>query len=265
MAVKELTSQTSGHKTRRPPRVIAGNVIYYILLSIAAFAFFFPFFWAVSTSLKRPAELLLFPPRVFPEIPQWNNYVRVFEKVPFLKWAGNTVFVVTSDHGYFYGEHGLSIERRLPYEESIRTPFIVRYPSVAKAGSRIEELVASVDIAPTVLEIAGAPIGDHIQGRSLVPLLLRAAPDWRQAVYIEFYTYENPFPWLLDMDYRAIRTGRYKYIHWMQHPNENELYDLVEDPYEMRNLVDEPHLAGVVEDLRAEMADAAVAAMGLRR
>jgi multiple sugar transport system permease protein len=64
-------------------------------LTIAALAFFFPFFWAVSTSLKRPAELLLFPPRVFPEIPQWSNYVRVFEKVPFLRWAVNTVFVVT--------------------------------------------------------------------------------------------------------------------------------------------------------------------------
>lgn len=176
-----------------------------------------------------------------------------------------TFILFTSDNGFFYGEHGLSIERRLPYEESIRSPFIVRFPAVAKAGSRIEELVVSVDIAPTVLEIVGAPIGEHIQGRSLVPLLLRTTQDWRQAVYIEFYTYENPFPWLLDLDYRAIRTGRYKYIHWVQHPDENELYDLIEDPYEMRNLIDEPHLAGVVDDLRTEMADAAVAAMGLTR
>ena len=176
-----------------------------------------------------------------------------------------TFILFTSDNGFFYGEHGLSIERRLPYEESIRTPFLVRYPAVADAGSRIDGLVVSVDIAPTVLEIAGAPIGDHIQGRSLVPLLQGDAADWRQSVLIEFYTYENPFPWLLDMDYRAIRTSRYKYIHWMQHPDENELYDLDEDPYETENLIDDPRLAGVVRDLRAEMAAAVLDAMGLAR
>ncbi len=100
--------------------------------------------------------------------------------------------------------------------------FIIFTSDVANPGSQIDELVVSVDIAPTVLDIAGVPIGDHIQGRSLVPLLRGNATDWRQSVLIEFYTYENPFPWLLDMDYRAIRTSRYKYIHWMQHPDEND-------------------------------------------
>jgi arylsulfatase A-like enzyme len=176
-----------------------------------------------------------------------------------------TFVLFTSDNGFFYGEHGLSIERRLPYEESIRTPLLVRYPAVADAGSRIDDLVVSVDIAPTVLEIAGVPIGDHIQGESLVPLLQGSATDWRESVLIEFYTYENPFPWLLDMDYRAIRTSRYKYIHWMQHPDENELYDLVEDPYETRNLIDDPRLAGVLRDLRTEMAAAVLDAMQLAR
>jgi N-acetylglucosamine-6-sulfatase len=176
-----------------------------------------------------------------------------------------TFILFTSDNGFFYGEHGLSIERRLPYEESIRTPLIVRYPAVVEAGSHIDDLVVSVDIAPTVLDVAGVPIGDHIQGRSLVPLLQGKATDWRRSVFIEFFTYENPFPWLLDMDYRAIRTDRYKYIHWMQHPDENELYDLVEDPYETRNLIDDPGMAGIVSDLSAEMAAAALRAMGLDR
>jgi N-acetylglucosamine-6-sulfatase len=174
-----------------------------------------------------------------------------------------TFILFTSDNGFFYGEHGLSIERRLPYEESIRTPLIVRYPAVAEAGSEIDDLVVSVDIAPTVLEIAGAPIGDHIQGRSFVRLLQGDARNWRRSVLIEFYTYENPFPWLVDMDYRAIRTSRYKYIHWMQHPDENELYDLAEDPYETRNLIDDPELAGVLEGLRAELATAVLDAMQL--
>ena len=176
-----------------------------------------------------------------------------------------TFIIFTSDNGYFYGEHALSVERRMPYEESIRAPFIIRYPALVNAGSQIDELVVSVDIAPTVLDVAGAPIGDHIQGRSLVPLLRGTAQDWRQSVFIEFYTYENPFPWLLDMDYRAIRTSRYKYIHWMQHPDENELYDLERDPYEMQNLMDDPRIAGVVSDLRAEMRAAVVDVMGLAK
>ncbi len=176
-----------------------------------------------------------------------------------------TFIIFTSDNGYFYGEHSLSVERRMPYEESIRTPFIIRYPALVNAGSQIDELVVSVDIAPTVLDVAGAPIGDHIQGRSLVPLLRGTAEDWRQSVFIEFYTYENPFPWLLDMDYRAIRTSRYKYIHWMQYPDENELYDLEQDPYEMRNLIDDPRIAGVVSDLRADMRAAVLDVMGLAK
>jgi N-acetylglucosamine-6-sulfatase len=176
-----------------------------------------------------------------------------------------TFIIFTSDNGFFYGEHALSVERRMPYEESIRTPFIIRYPPVAKGGSEIDELVVSVDIAPTVLHVAGAPIGDHIQGRSLVPLLRGTAEDWRRSAFIEFYTYENPFPWLLDMDYRAIRTQRHKYIHWVQHPNENELYDLEQDPYEMQNLIDDPRMAGVVIDLRTEMAAAVLDAMGLAK
>jgi N-acetylglucosamine-6-sulfatase len=177
----------------------------------------------------------------------------------------DTFILFTSDNGFFYGEHGLSLERRLPYEESIRMPLIVRYPGVARAGTQIGGLAVSVDIAPTALDVAGVTIGDHIQGRSLVPLLEGSATDWRESVLIEFYTYENPFPWLLDMDYRAIRTMQYKYIHWMQHPDENELYDLVEDPFETRNLIDDPRMADVVRDLRGEMSAAALEALGLVR
>jgi N-acetylglucosamine-6-sulfatase len=177
----------------------------------------------------------------------------------------DTFVLFTSDNGFFYGEHGLSLERRLPYEESIRTPLIIRYPGVTPAGSQIGGLALSIDIAPTVLDIAGAPIGEHIQGRSLVSLLEGSATHWRESVLIEFYTYENPFPWLLDMDYRALRTTRYKYIHWMQHPDENELYDLVEDPFETRNLIDDPRLADVVRELRAELGTAALEALGLGR
>ena len=174
-----------------------------------------------------------------------------------------TMIVFTSDNGFFFGEHWLSQERRLPYEESIRLPLLIRYPGVARAGSVVDQLSLSVDIAPTVLDLGRAEIGDHVQGRSLVPLLEGADGDWREAVLIEFYTYENPRPWLMDMDYRAVRTDRYKLIHWMQHPDERELYDLALDPYEMNNLVNDPTMRDVVSEMEQELASLVLEAMEL--
>ena len=94
MAVKELEYHTT--RARAPRRRVAVNVVYYVLLTIAALLFFFPFFWTLMTSLKRPAEILLFPPTVFPEVPQWRNYARVFEKVTFVRWTGNTLFIAAA-------------------------------------------------------------------------------------------------------------------------------------------------------------------------
>ncbi len=165
-----------------------------------------------------------------------------------------TVVVLTSDNGFFYGEHGLTHERRLPYEESIRNPLLVRYPPLVPAGSRPEALALTVDLAPTLLELAGAPVSERIQGRSLVPVMRGETPEgWRSSVYVEFYTYENPFPHLMDMDYRAIRTDRYKFVHWVRFPELDELYDLQADPYETNNLIDDPALAPLRDELRAEL------------
>lgn len=177
----------------------------------------------------------------------------------------HTLIVFTSDNGFFYGEHGLSLERRLPYEPSVLMPLVVRYPPLAAPGEEIDDLASSVDIAPTVLDVAGAPISDQIQGRSLVPLMEGTAHDWRTSVLIEFYTYENPMPWLLDMDYRALRTHRYKYIHWIHHPDENELYDVIADPDETRNLIHDPAMAGVVAGLREQLRERVLEAIGLTR
>jgi len=177
----------------------------------------------------------------------------------------NTMIIFTSDNGFFFGEHWLSQERRLPYEESIRQPLLVRYPPLATPGSLIEGLSLSVDIAPTVLEVGRAEIGDHVQGRSLVPLLRGDDAGWRESVLIEFYTHENPRPWLMDMDYRAVRTDRYKLVHWMQHPDERELYDLQEDPFELKNLIDDPAMSEVAAELEGELARLVLEAMGIRR
>ncbi len=172
-----------------------------------------------------------------------------------------TLILFTSDNGYFFGEHGLSIERRMPYDESIRSPLLVRYRPLIGPGTRVGGLALSIDIAPTLLEIGGAGIGSWIQGRSLVPLLTGTADGWRESVLVEFYTYENPMPWLVDMDYRAVRTERYKYIHWVRRGD--ELYDLETDPYEMRNVIDEPDMRDVAERMRAELGRLSLEALGL--
>ena len=173
-----------------------------------------------------------------------------------------TVVLFTSDNGYFFGEHGFSIERRMPYDEAIRNALLIRYPPLARAGARIDALVSSIDLAPTLLDAGRAAIGDHIQGRSLLPLLRGDTAGWPQSVLVEFYTYENPMPWLVDMDYRAVRTRTHKLIHWTHHGE--ELYDLEADPFEVRNRIDDPALTGVATTLRAELAQRSLEALGLR-
>jgi N-acetylglucosamine-6-sulfatase len=98
-----------------------------------------------------------------------------------------------------------------------------------------------------------------------VPLLRGDDAGWRDSVLVEFYTHENPRPWLMDMDYRAVRTDRYKLIHWIQHPDEQELYDLQEDPFELRNRIDDPAMQDVAVELQGELSRLVLEAMGLRR
>ena len=100
----------------------------------------------------------------------------------------DTVVVFTSDHGYFYGEHGLNQERRLAYEETIRIPLVIRYPPLATPGSTPPEMALSIDIAPTLLDIAGLQPGAGMQGRSLVPVLKNEARPWRTSFLIEYFT-----------------------------------------------------------------------------
>ena len=94
----------------------------------------------------------------------------------------NTIVVFTSDHGYWYGEHCLDLERRLAYEEAIRIPMLVRYPPTIKAGSRPEQLVLSIDLASTLLDMAGITPGIHLQGKSWVPIFTGTVNDWRNSI-----------------------------------------------------------------------------------
>ncbi|MBL8208010.1 MAG: sulfatase [Blastocatellia bacterium] len=164
----------------------------------------------------------------------------------------NTVLVFTSDNGYFYGEHGLSVERRLAYEESIRMPLLVRYPKAIKAGTVRTEFALNIDLAPTLLELAGVTAPAAMQGRSLVPLLAGKRTAWRNSFLIEYYT-DKVFPRVLQMGYKAVRNARWKYIHYLELNEMDELYDLKRDPYEMRNLIADPSAAKALAAMKREL------------
>jgi N-acetylglucosamine-6-sulfatase len=164
----------------------------------------------------------------------------------------NTIIVFTSDNGYFYGEHGLSVERRLAYEESIRLPLLVRYPKLIKPGTVRTEFALNIDLAPTLLSLVGVPVPSTMQGRSLVPLLKGGQPEWRNSFLIELYS-DKVFPRISQMGYKAVRNERWKYIHYLELNGMDELYDLKTDPYEMKNLINEPAAQKSLEEMKREL------------
>ena len=172
----------------------------------------------------------------------------------------NTLIVFTSDEGYFYGEHGLSTERRLAYEESARIPLYMRVPRSitlghgpgVRPGSVLDPYVVSIDMAPTFLEMAGAPPSLDMDGRSLVPLLRGDKVKWRSSFLIEYFS-DKVFPRVQNMGYQSVRTDRWSYIHYVDLEGMDELYDLHADPYQMKNLIDEPSAQPTLRRLRKEL------------
>lgn len=164
----------------------------------------------------------------------------------------NTILVFAGDNGYFYGEHGLSVERRLAYEESIRMPLLVRYPKAIQPGRVRNELVLNIDVAPSLLEWAGVAVPASLEGRSLAPLLAGAGAEWRKRFTIEYYS-DTVFPRMLRMGYQAVRTDRWKYIRYLELEGMDELYDLRSDPYELRNRIAAPDGRKALAELKAEV------------
>jgi arylsulfatase A-like enzyme len=164
--------------------------------------------------------------------------------------ARNTLVVYTSDQGFFLGDHGL-FDKRFMYEESIRMPFLVRWPSGIKAGTRSDALALNIDFAPTFLEVAGLPPSAEMQGRSLLPILRGRPPsDWRTSMYYRYY--HDPG----DHNTRAhygVRTRTHKLIYFWK-KDQWELFDLVDDPYELHNLYGEPGVDTLTASLKAELA-----------
>src|SRR5262249_2732601 len=152
--------------------------------------------------------------------------------------ARNTIVIYTSDQGFFLGDHGL-FDKRFMYEESIRMPFLVRWPAVIRAGTRSDAIALNVDFAPPFLAAACLPVPREMQGRSLLPVLRDRTPtDWRNAMYYRYY--HDPG----DHNTRAhygIRTRTHKLIYFWK-KDQWELFDLANDPHELHNLYDEPGL-----------------------
>ena len=164
----------------------------------------------------------------------------------------DTFIVFTSDRGYFYGEHGLSAERRLAYEEVLRIPLIVRFPPLVRPGARIGPLSLSIDLAPTLLDLANVEPDRPLHGRSLLPVLVGRSLGWRTAFLAEYYS-DTVFQRIRNMAYQAVRTDRHKYIHYMELDGMDELYDLVVDPFEMNNLFADPAHAETLAVMRREL------------
>ena len=171
-----------------------------------------------------------------------DNLKRVLDYLDAEGLTEDTVVVYTSDQGYWLGQHGL-YDKRLILEPSMRMPFLIRYPRLIRPGSVNKELCINVDIAPTLLELAGVEVPEAMQGRSMVSLLKgQEVVDWRKS---QFYTY-----WGIPGHY-GIRTGRFTYLKIPGHPA--ELFDRKEDPEQLYNVAGRPSYRDAIADLEVEL------------
>lgn len=177
-----------------------------------------------------------------------ENVGRVLDALERLRYEKNTVVIYSGDNGFFLGEHHF-FDKRLMYEPSIRIPLLVKYPKMIRPGTN-QEMVLNVDIAPTILELAGVTVPENVDGKSFKSLLQSKNIPWRKDFLYEYYEY--PAVHMVRKN-RGIRTERWKYIHYFEQPEEFELYDIQNDPEEVNNLYGNPAFGDVVEQLRARM------------
>lgn len=159
----------------------------------------------------------------------------------------NTIVVYTSDNGAFMGEHGF-YDKRMMLEPSIKIPMLMRWPKRIRAGQVDEEhMVLNVDVAPTLLQLAGVEVPEWMQGASWKPLLEGKEGDWRKDFLYEWFEYPAVH---CARKHRGVRGVRWKLIHFWEQPDEWALYDLQNDPDEMVNLVDKPEHTALVAQLK---------------
>lgn len=168
----------------------------------------------------------------------------------------NTIFIYTSDNGFLMGEHGKINDKRWAYEEALRVPLLIRFPKLIKPGSRNDAMVLNIDLAPTLLDLAGVESIIPMHGQSFVPLLKDARAPWREAFLAEYFlekTSPRVAPW------QAVRTDRWKYIHYLESDDQgdpyglDELYDLTADPRELNNLASDVESRGALQSMRSQL------------
>ncbi len=191
-----------------------------------------------------------------------DNVGRVLDYLDEAGLTENTIVVYTSDQGFFLGDHGW-YDKRFMYEESLRMPFIVRYPQEIAPGTVNDDMILNVDFAPLFLDLAGVDVPAEMQGHSLRPLLNGKTPDdWRQAMYYRYWMHKahhNVYA------HYGIRTLQHKLIYYYadalgqagtideRYEPEWELFDLAQDPHELNNVVANPHYAETVTQLKAQL------------
>jgi len=178
-----------------------------------------------------------------------DNVGRLLDVLDGQGLSGNTMIIYTSDQGFFLGDHGM-YDKRFMYDESIRMPFLVRWPDVIRPGSENDELALNVDFAETFLEAAGLAVPSDMQGRSLMPLLRGRTPaDWRTSMYYRYY--HDPGDHRTAAHY-GVRTKTHKLIYFWK-KDQWELYDLAADPYELHNLYGRPGHEQITAELKGEL------------
>ena len=181
-----------------------------------------------------------------------DNIGRVLDYLDESGLAENTIVIYTSDQGFYLGEHGW-FDKRFIYDESFKTPLLIRWPGAVTPGSVNTEMVQNLDFAQTFLDMAGINAPDDMQGESLVPLLKGDEDAWnREAVYYHYYEY--PSVHMVKRHY-GIVTQEYKLAHFYYDVDEWELYDRLKDPAEMNNVFADPAYADVVQTLKQQLSD----------
>jgi N-acetylglucosamine-6-sulfatase len=180
-----------------------------------------------------------------------ENVGKLLDHLEKNKQLDNTLFIYMGDNGFQFGEHGL-IDKRTAYTASVKVPLLIRYPKLAKPHTVVKEMVANIDIAPTLLQVAGLEVPSDMDGRSFLPVLNGNEQNWRKEILYEYY-WESNYPYTPTTF--ALITDRYKYIQYYGIWDINELYDLQNDPDETKNLIYNPAYVTIAHDLKARLAE----------
>ena len=173
---------------------------------------------------------------------------RVLDMLDELKLTDDTVVIYASDNGYFLGEHN-SGDKRALYDESLRIPFLVRYPRMFGEAKTVDAMVLNIDLAPTLLDLAGVAIPQEMQGASWKELAAGRKPSkWRDSFFAEYYKELGNVPTCY-----AIRSATHKLVKYPDHPEWTEVLDLTADPYEIKNLAVDAKLTAKLEGELAKL------------